>query len=232
MTALTLTPYADRVVESYSGGNKRKLSLGCALIGDPQVLLIDEASSGVDPVSRRKLWNLLSMIAHDRSIIITTHSMEEAEALCTRIGIIVDGQMSALGSIQHLKSQILGGYTIDIQCASDASPEILNRVKTYVQGSLERCVLDEQYGRFLRFLIKRRTVSTGAGSSESSSTAFNYYSLSKIFKTLLEAKADPALKIQDYLVTQCSLEQVFVHLGEEGGVVIEAALDEMVTNSG
>jgi len=213
LMALTLAPYADKVVEGYSGGNKRKLSLGCALIGDPQVLFIDEASSGVDPVSRRKLWNLLSMIAVDRSIIITTHSMEEAEALCTRIGIIVNGQMTALGSVQHLKSKILDGYIIDIQCASDAPLESLNMVKAHVKNAIERCELDEQHGRFLRFSVKRRTTLTRTESSESS-TAFNSYSLSKIFKTLLEAKANPALKIQDYLVSQCSLEQVFVHLAE------------------
>ena len=76
---LTLTPHADKISESYSGGNKRKLSLGIAsLVGDGGVLLIDEASSGLDPLARRKMWDLIEELAVDRSAIVTTHSMEEA----------------------------------------------------------------------------------------------------------------------------------------------------------
>ena len=79
LTDLTLTPHADKVADSYSGGNKRKLSLGIAsLVGDGGVLLIDECSSGLDPLARKKLWGLIERLAIQRSVIITTHSMEEA----------------------------------------------------------------------------------------------------------------------------------------------------------
>jgi ATP-binding cassette, subfamily A (ABC1), member 3 len=76
---LTLEPHADKTTESYSGGNKRKLSLGiAALVGNGGVLLIDECSSGLDPMARRKLWELIEDLAQRRSVVITTHSMEEA----------------------------------------------------------------------------------------------------------------------------------------------------------
>jgi ATP-binding cassette subfamily A (ABC1) protein 3 len=76
---LTLKPHADKVTESYSGGNKRKLSLGiAALVGDGGVLMIDECSTGLDPMARRKLWELIEDLAVKRSVVITTHSMEEA----------------------------------------------------------------------------------------------------------------------------------------------------------
>ena len=76
---LTLTPHAHKETEHYSGGNKRKLSLGIALIGSPSVLFIDEASSGVDPSAARHMWDLISNVGKERAIVLTTHSMEEAE---------------------------------------------------------------------------------------------------------------------------------------------------------
>merc|ERR1719446_54668 len=80
---VTLTPYADRVCGSYSGGNKRKLSLAIALVGSPAVVFLDEPSSGMDPVSRRHMWEIIMRERLVRSIVLTTHSMEECEALCT-----------------------------------------------------------------------------------------------------------------------------------------------------
>jgi ABC-type multidrug transport system ATPase subunit len=86
---LILTPHADKTSESYSGGNKRKLSLGiAALVGEGGVLLIDECSSGLDPLAKKKLWSLIETLAIKRSTIITTHSMEEAGAYETVVGIL------------------------------------------------------------------------------------------------------------------------------------------------
>ena len=73
---VTLTPYADRVCGSYSGGNKRKLSLAIALVGSPAVVFLDEPSSGMDPVSRRHMWDIITRERSSRSIVLTTHSME------------------------------------------------------------------------------------------------------------------------------------------------------------
>lgn len=115
---------SDRLAMVYSGGMKRRLSLACAMIGDPQIVFLDECSTGVDPVARREIWELVSeMVAgkgiapEDRtSVILTTHSMEECEALCPKIGIMANGRLRALGSAQHLKNKFGRGYQVELKC--------------------------------------------------------------------------------------------------------------------
>lgn len=193
---LTLTPHADKVSESYSGGNKRKLSLGIALIGDPRVLFIDEASSGMDPSTRRKTWELIEQAAVTRSVILTSHSMEEVEALCTRVGIMVKGQFLCLGSVQHLKSKYLDGYTIDAQCeGGSADSEVDTVVNTMLKETLPGSTLAERHGRFLRFDVS----SIGLGDT---------------FRKLQELKE--RTPVVNYSISQCSLEQVFIKLVKSG----------------
>ena len=84
-----------------SGGNKRKLQCAIALIGNPPIVLLDEPSTGVDPQAKRFMWTIISNISTLRkqsTVVLTTHSMEEAEALCTKMGIMVDGQFKCFGS--------------------------------------------------------------------------------------------------------------------------------------
>ena len=84
-----------------SGGNKRKLQCAIALIGNPPIVLLDEPSTGVDPQAKRFMWTIISSISTLRkqsTVVLTTHSMEEAEALCTKMGIMVDGQFKCFGS--------------------------------------------------------------------------------------------------------------------------------------
>ena len=83
----------------------------------PKVVLLDEPSAGLDPVSRRNLWDVITKTMQSRSVVLTTHSMEEAEALCTRIGIMVKGSLRILGTPQHLKEKFGSGYEIILQIA-------------------------------------------------------------------------------------------------------------------
>jgi len=113
----------DRVSSGYSGGMKRRLSLACAMIGSPQIVFLDECSTGVDPVARREIWKMVSdMVSGGNvpeeertSVILTTHSMEECEALCPRIGIMANGRLRCLGSAQHLKNKFGQGYQIEMK---------------------------------------------------------------------------------------------------------------------
>jgi len=115
VSALALTKHADRQCGTYSGGNKRKLGVAIALIGDPQIILMDEPTTGMDPGSRRFLWDVVLQLVHSgRSIVLTTHSMEECEALCTRLTIMVDGEFKCLGAQQHLKSRFGNGYLVQL----------------------------------------------------------------------------------------------------------------------
>jgi len=112
-----LTEYADRYAGTFSGGNKRKLSVAIAMIGEPSIVFLDEPSTGMDPVARRFMWDVISDIVTKRekcSLILTTHSMEECEALCTRIGIMVGGVMRCIGSAQRLRNKYGDGYQIEI----------------------------------------------------------------------------------------------------------------------
>ncbi|KAF9667757.1 hypothetical protein SADUNF_Sadunf15G0056600 [Salix dunnii] len=89
---------ADKQAGKYSGGMKRRLSVAISLIGDPKVVYMDEPSTGLDPASRSNLWNVVKRAKQDRAIILTTHSMEEAEYLCDRLGIFVDGSLQCVGN--------------------------------------------------------------------------------------------------------------------------------------
>jgi ATP-binding cassette subfamily A (ABC1) protein 3 len=103
--AVGLSPFKTRMAAKLSGGNKRKLSLGIALIGNPSVLLLDEPSSGMDAASKRVMWRTLSSISAGRSLVLTTHSMEEADALADRAGIMAR-RMLALGTADQLRKKV------------------------------------------------------------------------------------------------------------------------------
>ena len=108
MVEMNLKKYENVCAGTYSGGNKRKLSVAIAMLGNPPIVFLDEPSTGMDPEARRFMWNVISRISTTRkrsSIILTTHSMEEAEALSTRISIMVNGTLKCLGSVQHIKNK-------------------------------------------------------------------------------------------------------------------------------
>ena len=94
--------FIETKAQNLSGGNKRKLCLAMAMIGRPKILFIDEASAGVDPASRRVMWRAIKDEGSDSAVIITTHAMEEAEALSDRIGIMVKGQFKCFGTLQKI----------------------------------------------------------------------------------------------------------------------------------
>ncbi|CAI5723062.1 unnamed protein product [Hyaloperonospora brassicae] len=112
-----LTEYRTKLTRGLSGGNKRKVSTAIAMIGSPSVILLDEPSTGVDPSSRRKMWDVIANVcaAKKSSVILTTHSMEECEALCTRVGILVNGKLKCLGSVEHLKQKFGRGYIVEVK---------------------------------------------------------------------------------------------------------------------
>jgi ATP-binding cassette subfamily A (ABC1) protein 3 len=123
---LALLPFADVLIENYSGGNKRKLSLAIALLGNPSLILLDEPSSGVDPDARKDMWRAISAnssLNADSAIVLTTHSMEEAEALCTRLAILVKGVKQCDGSVQEIKSAYGQGFILEVKISSEPSQE-------------------------------------------------------------------------------------------------------------
>ena len=103
LSKMGLTDDAKRKTSKYSGGMKRRLSLALALIHDPEIAFLDEPTVGMDPQSRRAVWDLIKELKnHGKTIILTTHYMEEAEDLCDRVGIIDHGKLIALGNPKEL----------------------------------------------------------------------------------------------------------------------------------
>ena len=98
-----LTERADERVKKYSGGMKRRLSIAMALVSDPQVLFLDEPTIGLDPQSRRGMWEHIAGLKGDTTIVLTTHYLEEADALADRIAVIDEGKVIALGTPGELK---------------------------------------------------------------------------------------------------------------------------------
>lgn len=126
---------ADKQAGKYSGGMKRRLSVAISLIGDPKVVYMDEPSTGLDPASRNNLWNVVKHAKQDCAIILTTHSMEEAEVLCDRLGIFVDGSLQCIGNPKELKARYGGSYVFTMTTPSTYEEEVENMVQRLSPGA-------------------------------------------------------------------------------------------------
>ena len=112
LAVVGLSDHADKAAGRLSGGMKRKLAVAVALVGGPSVVLLDEPSSGLDPGAQRNLWDLIMVTMKGRAVVLTTHSMGEADLLCDRLGIMVKGTMRCIGTPQELKERYAAGYEI------------------------------------------------------------------------------------------------------------------------
>uniref|UniRef100_A0A3P8PZK9 P-type phospholipid transporter n=1 Tax=Astatotilapia calliptera TaxID=8154 RepID=A0A3P8PZK9_ASTCA len=194
---LGLSEYAGHSAGTYSGGNRRKLSTAIAMIGCPALVLLDEPTTGMDPLSRRFLWNsIMSVIQDKRAVVLTSHSMEECEALCTRLAIMVNGSFKCLGTIQHLKYKFGDGYvvTMKIRASKPGCAPDLNPAEAFMESTFPGCIQREKHYNTLQYKI-------------SSS------SLARIFQMVLANKEK--LKIEDYSVSQTTLDQVFVNFAKQ-----------------
>uniref|UniRef100_A0A9J7X2I4 P-type phospholipid transporter n=1 Tax=Cyprinus carpio carpio TaxID=630221 RepID=A0A9J7X2I4_CYPCA len=187
---LGLSEYAGNCAGTYSGGNKRKLSTAIAMIGCPPLVLLDEPTTGMDPHSRRFLWTaILSIIRDGRAVVLTSHSMEECEALCTRLAIMVNGTFKCLGTIQHLKYKFGGGYvvTMKIKAEKAGMPPDLIPAESFMESSFPGCIQREKHYNTLQYEIAAA-------------------SLARVFQLVLTNKE--RLNIEDYSVSQTTLDQV------------------------
>lgn len=183
-----LDRFADKIASSYSGGNKRKLSLAIALLGQPELLLLDEPTCGMDPNARRFVWDRVNEeVKRGRSVVLTSHSMQECQALCSRIGIMVNGRLRCLGSPQHIKNKYGDGYTLTLKVREAA----VGAAKAFVKGEFPGARVEDEHGGYLHFMLP--TSSMG--------------SLASAFGTLEAHKA--GLGVEDYQIGQTSLDEIF-----------------------
>lgn len=178
---------------TYSGGNKRKLSVAMSLIGSPLIVFLDEPSTGMDPVSRRFMWDFISETMKERSVILTTHSMEECEALCERIGIITAGKLACIGTSQHLKDRFGKGFQFNLTVKDGFADATAAEFAIIFPG----CKLVESFGGSMIFDVPKVNISIG-----------------QLFRTL-ESKKEQC-GIIEYAVGQTTLEQIFISFADVG----------------
>ena len=174
-----------------SGGNRRKLSVALSLVGGPRVVFLDEPSAGMDPVARRGLWKAIQAISSNCSVVLTTHHLEEVEALAHRVAIMVDGVIKCIGSKTHLKAKFGSGFEMSIRLAGK---EWAPNLEAFMAQCLPEAKLNETRSNKYNFALPQSTL------------------LSNTFALLERYKKD--LNITDYNISQTSLEQVFLRISE------------------
>jgi ATP-binding cassette, subfamily A (ABC1), member 3 len=136
---LNLKQFEHIQAGTYSGGNKRKLSVAIALLGNPPVILLDEPSSGMDPEARRFMWSVVGKISTEKkhsSVVLTTHSMEEAEALSSKLAIMVEGSIECIGPVQRLKNKYGKGFEVELKIELPKPEDIIKMKQLIsVQGN-------------------------------------------------------------------------------------------------
>ncbi|XP_055599142.1 phospholipid-transporting ATPase ABCA3-like [Uranotaenia lowii] len=193
--SLNFLKHIDKRTKQYSGGNKRKLSTALALMGNPSVVYLDEPTTGMDPGAKRQLWDVICKErGAGKSIILTSHSMEECEALCTRLAIMVNGEFKCLGSTQHLKNKFSNGFHLTIKLKRklfETDAVKVDQIKAFIEERFPNSELKEEYLESLTYQIPSHGIRWSA-----------------MFGIMEQAKR--TLEIEDYVLGQTTLEQVFL----------------------
>ncbi|XP_055994780.1 phospholipid-transporting ATPase ABCA3-like [Sorex fumeus] len=193
LNSLQLEPQADKLIKTYSGGNKRRLSAAIALIGNPSVILMDEPSTCMDPLARHMLWGIVKeACANDKTIMISSHSMEECDAICTKLAILVKGRIVCLGSPQHLKSKFGNIYVLKVKVKSEARDQMMEEFKDFIETTFPGSELKQETQGILNYYIPKKDTSWG-----------------KLVDILENAKDQYSL--EDYSISQMTLEQIFLN---------------------
>uniref|UniRef100_A0A671U5T1 ATP binding cassette subfamily A member 12 n=1 Tax=Sparus aurata TaxID=8175 RepID=A0A671U5T1_SPAAU len=188
---LELRYHSNIITDGYSCGTRRKLSTALALIGHPQILLLDEPSSGMDPRTKRHLWKIISEEVKGKcAVVLTSHSMEECEALCSRLAIMVKGQFCCLGSLQHIKNRFGSGFTVKMYLA-EASCDT-EAITGFMQRRFPSTYLKDQHSTMVEYHVP---VAPGG--------------VADIFNQLESNKN--ALQIKHFSVSQTTLDEVFIN---------------------
>ncbi|XP_044794435.2 ATP-binding cassette sub-family A member 9 isoform X5 [Bubalus bubalis] len=194
--ALKLQDQMELPAKALPEGAKRKLSFALSVLGSPAVLLLDEPTTGMDPEGQLQMWQLIRASFRNtaRGALLTTHSMAEAEAVCDRVAIMVSGSLRCIGSIQHLKSKFGRDYLLEMKLKSLARLEALHAevLRIFPQAARQE--------RFASLVVYKLPVE-------------DVHPLSHAFFSLETVKQN--FDLEEYSLSQCSLEQVFLELCKE-----------------
>lgn len=200
VSALELKDHLYKQSKNLSAGLKRKLCFALSMLGNPQIVLLDEPSTGMDPKSKQRMWRAIRAAFKNkqRGALLTTHYMEEAEAVCDRVAIMVSGQLRCIGSIQHLKGKFGRGYSLEINLREELTG--LQQVALLHKEILKifpHAVRQDSFATLMVYKIPMEDVK----------------SLAKSFAQLESAKQH--FNFEEYNFSQSTLEQVFMEFAKE-----------------
>jgi len=193
LSSVGLLNFRNRFVKGLSGGEKRRLSIAIALVGNPKLVFLDEPTTGLDPDVRRLIWSILEEISQGRTIVITTHSMEEAEVLCHRIAIMSHGTIRCCNTQLRLKELYGTGFRLTYS----NNPQNYKELKEYINSILpasRKVIRDLASNSIYEFIPTQGLIS-------------------HLFEIIEENK--DKYGIIDWGITQSSLEEVFLSIISE-----------------
>merc|ERR1711915_185886 len=189
-----------------SGGNKRKLCAATSMLGAPDIILMDEPTSGMDPSTRRLVWsNIENMVKKGQSILLTSHSLAECDSLCDTVSIMAKGEVLCTGSPAKLKEDYGSGYRVNIKMNSESS---VNDVLVYMNTNIEGAKLVEQRQNWLKYIAQGK--------------------ISVLLGLLTAAKAQRI--IDGFTIDVTSLEDIFLEITNSTDTIPRSGSTESVLN--
>ncbi|XP_074063624.1 phospholipid-transporting ATPase ABCA3-like isoform X3 [Macrotis lagotis] len=183
---------SDKLTKTYSGSTKQKLSNAIALLGFPPIIFLDEPSSGMNPIAQRLLWDLVTQTRESgKVIILSSKSMEECDALCTRLAIMVNGKLQCLGSPQYLKKKFSKGYILMAKIKSDSKENEMEYFKKHIIMKFTGSKIIQEHQGMVKFHIPSENLSWA-----------------KVFGMMENIKNN--YNLEDYSISQTTLEHVFM----------------------
>jgi ABC-type multidrug transport system ATPase subunit len=201
----------DHLGNELSGGQRRKLSVAIAVCGGSKFVVLDEPTAGMDPLARRELWDLLARLRKGRSMLLTTHYMDEADILGDRVGIMSLGEMQCLGSTQFLKTSYGAGYKLIFDKVDGITSTHVSDLTSLIQSFIPEAVFIEEEGNTSQVLF---------------SLPFSAVSKFGPLFTRIEAGGLDVFFVSSYGITIASLEEVFLKVGEDHTVTPHESNDD------
>ncbi|XP_077109566.1 cholesterol transporter ABCA5 isoform X1 [Ranitomeya variabilis] len=180
-------------------GSQRKLCFALSMLGNPDVVLLDEPSNGMDSKAKQRMWQVIrsTFKGKEQAAVLTTHFMEEAEAVCDRVAIMVSGELRYIGSVQHLKSKFGRHFSLDLKLDADSGMQQMELLHREVLKHFPNASRQERFASLMSYKVPKSDVQ----------------SLSQAFFNLEQVKR--SFNVEEYSFSQSTLEQVFIELAKE-----------------
>lgn len=197
LESVQLTFARKRRVSKLSGGMKRRLSVSIAMIGNPEFIILDEPSTGLDILAREKLWQSIEIAKENKAIMLTTHSLEEAETLSDRVAIMSHGKLKCIGKAEELKLRLGRGHHFSVSLPPHKVAELHDAITSIAPGA----TIETQLGGNIEYVLPKS------------------FKIPEIF-ALMEAQRGK-LEIRDWSINQATLEDVFLEVTQRNDHEIE-----------